>query len=355
MREETVSLCVLPDRGEDVQELAQRLIAEIAMWCGDLCPADHRCQVRSEIESVSEVGPLNIGRHSIHITVPAESSWRLNYSFGGDSPRRSVTVTIFQSLKCIDLHICRRVEDTADARMPLVGRIKKRFATNAGGTASSPAPGSLADIAVPSHGIGARVPAGNPEAHAALIMSPVESSSQTPDTHMPDLTLAAHPSSDPAFSVSSEIARENAGQYLGDAVEGRKQARIRNGKSNEDDAVLDERARRKSLKSGAATATRKVLCVSATGKASVLDVIQRTGVERAGLDMTFEVWLQPDGKNSSFVSELRARSRAYDAVIYAWDGLRHVKSEDKRGSAKWFQSRNARGAVDKFNRWVNGS
>ncbi len=120
------SLSVLPKEDEDPQQLRDRLIQATAEWCGNLFPESHRAQIRTEIEMRTAVGPTNIGQHTIQTTIAADGSWRLQYKYGTDGPKRVVAITLLQCARSVEFRISRATQD-ACARMPLVDLIASQF------------------------------------------------------------------------------------------------------------------------------------------------------------------------------------------------------------------------------------
>jgi len=96
----------------------------------------------------------------------------------------------------------------------------------------------------------------------------------------------------------------------------------------------------------------RILCVSMKGRTSILDSLSRAGFTGEAIQTFFDEERIEGARNSSLMEYLDSRSRNYKYLLYAWDGLRTLKSEVKRGFEKCYEAPSASKVVDLFRRWI---
>lgn len=96
----------------------------------------------------------------------------------------------------------------------------------------------------------------------------------------------------------------------------------------------------------------KILCISMSGKTSVLDSLRRAGFSADAIHECFEEERIKGSKNSGLMELLAARSNHHTHLIYAWDGLRTLKPEVKGKFAKCYEASSAAKVTELLKRWI---
>lgn len=95
-----------------------------------------------------------------------------------------------------------------------------------------------------------------------------------------------------------------------------------------------------------------VLCVSLDGKTALTDALVRANFTPDCVGDCFVEERIAGARNSNLMELLSNRSRQYDHLLYAWDGLRTLKPQVKGKYKVCFEAPTAAMVVDLFRRWI---
>jgi hypothetical protein len=95
-----------------------------------------------------------------------------------------------------------------------------------------------------------------------------------------------------------------------------------------------------------------VLCVSMSGRTSILDALRRAKFENSAIAKCFLEERINGARNSSLIEHIGSRANQHRYLLYAWEGLRTIKPEVKDRFEKAYEAHSAAAVVELFRRWI---